>query len=264
MDSALKGWQILFLIEGAFTVAFALLTGAMLPWTPDTARFLSAREKYVARLRLLHDGSTATNTTLSLPTFFAPLRDWRYYAFASIALCYGVAASVASTFLTQIIGRFGFSTVKTNLYTVAPYACGTLAMMVTAYSSDRFRERGFHLASALALVVVGCVLLACLPLTSTGPAYFATFLITMGAFTPSCLFHSWHQCNETSEDGRAFRVASLTFLANTGGFVSANVRSAFHFPTSIYLGTYPRVGKYVRRKEKLINQFCPPFADFPG
>lgn len=223
MDSPLKGWQILFLIEGAFTVAFAALTGYMLPWSTESASFLSEREKYIARLRILNDGSTATNTSFDMKRFFAPLEDWRYYAFASIALCYGVAASVASNFLTQIIGRFGFSTVKTNLYTVPPYVCGTLALIVTAYSSDRFRERGFHLASSLLLVVIGCILLACLPLSSTGPAYFATFLITMGAFTPSCLFHSWHQCNETSEDGRAFRVASLTFLANTGGFVSANV-----------------------------------------
>lgn len=227
MESNLKGWQILFLIEGAFTIAFAALTGYMLPWSTESASFLSEREKYVARLRILSDGSTATNTTFDMKRFFKPLQDWRYYVFASIALCYGVAASVASTFLTQIIGRFGFSTVKTNLYTVAPYTCGTIAMMITAYSSDRFRERGFHLASSLVLVMVGCLLLACLPLSSTGPAYFATFLITMGAFTPSCLFHSWHQCNETSEDGRAFRVASLTFLANTGGFVSANVSLYF-------------------------------------
>lgn len=101
-------------------------------------------------------------------------------------------------------------------------------MLATAYASDRARERGLPLASALALVIVGCLLLSTLPATggggdTIGPAYFATFLITMGAYTPSCLFHAWHQCNDPSEDGRAFRVGSLTFLANTGGFVSANV-----------------------------------------
>lgn len=223
MRSALKGWQILMLVEGAFTLAFAILTAMMLPWSTENARFLSAREKQVARLRILKDGSTEADTPFNANRFFRPLSDWRYYVFASIALCYGVAASVASNFLTQIIGRFGYSTVMTNLFTVAPYACGTIAMIITAYSSDRFRERGFHLASSLVLVILGCILLICLPLSSTGPAYFATFLITMGAYTPSCLFHAWHQCNDPSEDGRAFRVASLTFLANTGGFVSANV-----------------------------------------
>lgn len=225
MDSPLKGWQILMLIEGAFTVAFATLTAFMLPWSTDTANFLSEREKAIARARILKDGSTATNTKFNSKTFFKPLRDWKFYVFASIAICYGVAATVASNFLTQIIERFGYSTVKTNLYTVAPYACGAVTLALTAWSSDRFRERGFHLASSLVLVIIGCLLLALLPASSTGPAYFATFLITMGAYTPSCLFHAWHQCNEPSEDGRAFRVGMLTFLANTGSFVSANVSS---------------------------------------
>lgn len=221
------------LIEGAFTLVFAALTAFRLPWSTETAIFLSSREKQIARLRILRDGSTQTDTAFDSRKFFKPLSDWRYYVFASIALCYGVAASVASTFLTQIIGRFGYSTVKTNLFTVAPYACGTLAMMIKAFSSDRSRERGFHLASSLVLVIVGCILLTCLPLSSIGPAYFETFLITMGAYTPSCLFHAWHQCNDPSEDGRAFRVGSLTFLANTGGFVSANV-SDFTLKTQLH------------------------------
>ncbi|KAL7424928.1 hypothetical protein Q5752_000615 [Cryptotrichosporon argae] len=223
MDSKLWGWQILFLIEGAFTVGFAVLTGLMLPWSIDSARFLSEHEKEVAKLRVYRDGSETVNTQFSAQKFFKPLSDWKFYVFAGIATCYGVAASVGGSFLTQIIGRFHFSTVKTNLWTVAPYVCGTLVLLVTAWSSDRHRERGFHLASALCFVIVGCVILVALPVTNTGAAYFAVFLITMGAFTPSCLFHAWHQCNDPTEDGRAFRVGAFTFLANTGGIVSANV-----------------------------------------
>ena len=157
-----------------------------------------------------------------------------------IALCYGVAASVASNFLTQvsftfdplpfpsshglyeyfglgevlilckIIGRFKYSVVKTNLFTVAPYVFGTIALLVTAFSSDHFRERGFHLGSSLAMVIIGCVILAAIPISSHGAGYFATFLITGGAFTPSVLFHVWHQCNDPTEDGRAFRVGTFS------------------------------------------------------
>nr|XP_031858636.1 uncharacterized protein CI109_006016 [Kwoniella shandongensis]KAA5525708.1 hypothetical protein CI109_006016 [Kwoniella shandongensis] len=223
MESKLWGWQILFLIEGAFTVAFAVLVGVVLPWTPATARFLNQREKEVARLRLLQDGSTKTDTKFSSKSFFKPLSDWKFYVYGGIALCYGISASVAGNFLTQIIGRFHYSTVKTNLFTVAPYIFGTLCLSVTAWSSDRFRERGFHLASSMVLVLIGCVILAAIPVTSVGVGYFAVFLITGGAFTPSVLFHTWHQCNDPTEDGRAFRVAALTFLANSGGIVSANI-----------------------------------------
>ncbi|ORY24762.1 major facilitator superfamily domain-containing protein [Naematelia encephala] len=241
MNSSIKGWQILFLIEGAFTAGFAVLTGICLPWHPSTAKFLTEREKEVARLRVLRDGSSKTNTKFAMRTFFKPLWDWKFYAYASIALCYGVAASVAGNFLTQIIGRFGFSTVKTNLYTVAPYVCGTLVLLITSYSSDHFRERGFHLASSLVLVIIGCIILVAIPYHSVGAGYFATFLITMGSFTPSVLFHTWHQCNDPTEDGRAFRVGAFTFLANTGGIVSANIfldkwEPAYRAPLAITAG----------------------------
>jgi hypothetical protein len=65
-------------------------------------------------------------------------------------------------------------------------------------------------------------------------AYFATFLITFGAFTPSVLFHTWHQCNDPTEDGRAFRVGAFTFLANMGGIVSANVSGGVYEHHGIY------------------------------
>ncbi|OWZ26829.1 high-affinity nicotinic acid transporter [Cryptococcus neoformans AD2-60a] len=223
LESSLKGWQILFLIEGGFTVACSIIIFFLLPISPAKATFLNDRQKKIARLRCLRDGSQAVGTKLQNKAFFKPLKDPKYYVFAIIAVCYGTATTLASSFLTQIIGRFGYSTVKTNLFTVAPYACGTVVLFITAYSSDHFRERGFHLVSALTLVTIGCILLAALPVSVKGPAYFATFLISMGSFTPSILFHSWHQCNEPSEDGRAFRVGSLTFLANTGGLVSSNI-----------------------------------------
>jgi predicted MFS family arabinose efflux permease len=223
MKSKLWGWQILFLIEGSFTVGFAIVTAIFLPRSPAHCRFLSEREKQVAVLRLLKDGSAAVGTKFELRRFFKPLGDWKFYVFSTIALCYGVASSVGSNFLTQIIGRFGYSTVKTNLFTVAPYACGAIVLLVTSASSDHFRERGLHLASAVTFVIIGCVMLVALPVTNVRAGYAAVFLITFGAFTPSVLFHSWHQSNDPSEDGRAFRVGFYTFIANLGGIVSANI-----------------------------------------
>ncbi|WVQ75755.1 hypothetical protein IAR50_005386 [Cryptococcus sp. DSM 104548] len=223
MASPLHGWQILFLIEGAFTVGVAVVMAVMLPWSIESAGFLSEREKEVGRLRILRDGSSETGTRFNARAFFGPLKDARFWAFACIALSYGTAAAMGSNFLTQIVSRFHYSTVKTNLYTVAPYITGTLVLLITSYSSDHYRERTFHLASALVLVMVGCVILVAVPVSSVGVGYFAVFLITAGAFTPSVLFHTWHQNNDATEDGRAFRIATFTFLANAGGIVSANI-----------------------------------------
>jgi hypothetical protein len=78
MDSALKAWEILFLIEGAFTVGFAVLFAIMLPWSPTSARFLTIREMEAARLRVLKDGSTQVDTKFAAKRFFKPLSDWKF------------------------------------------------------------------------------------------------------------------------------------------------------------------------------------------
>ncbi|ODN79290.1 hypothetical protein L202_03302 [Cryptococcus amylolentus CBS 6039] len=266
MKSSLHGWQILFLIEGAFTVGFAVVTALMLPWSINSARFLSEREKEVGRMRVLKDGSSETGTKFNFMAFFEPLKDKRFWAFACIALTYGCASSMAGNFLTQIVGRFGFSTVKTNLYTVAPYITGTIVLLITSYSSDYYRERTFHLASALVWVMAGCLVLVKIPVESVGVGYFAVFLITAGAFTPPVLFHTWHQNNDSSEDGRAFRVATFTLLANTGGFVSANIfldkwSPAYRIPLSITCGLEGLgliliigLGVWMRRDNKRRNE----------
>lgn len=84
MNSKLWGWQILFLIEGAFTIAFSILVAVMLPWSLSSASFLPKREKEVGRLRVLKDGSERTETKIQLKRFFKPLSDWKFYVFSII------------------------------------------------------------------------------------------------------------------------------------------------------------------------------------
>ncbi|KAJ7718407.1 major facilitator superfamily domain-containing protein, partial [Mycena maculata] len=222
-DGAFAGWKILFIIEGGMTVLVALIAIVVLPNYPQQAAFLTPFEKEVAVMRLLKDASKRVNAPFSYPEFFAPLREWKFYVFAIFAVCYGTASSTATTFMPQIIGRFKLSKVDTNLYTVAPYCAGTLFLWANAWASDRMRERSLFLVGAMTCTTIGCIILVALPVTDIGPGYFACFLITMGAFVPTCLFHSWHNNNDPSENGRAFRTGFLTFAANSGGLVSANI-----------------------------------------
>lgn len=63
----------------------------------------------------------------------------------------------------------------------------------------------------------------------------------MGSLSPSCIFHPWYQNNDASEDGRAFRVASVVFVGNAAGIVSANIFLAkwepqYRIPLAIVAG----------------------------
>jgi hypothetical protein len=91
-----------------------------------------------------------------------------------------------------------------------------------ARSSDHFQERSTHMAFAMALTVIGYIILATVDTVAyTGVAYFACFLMTCGAFTPSVLFHSWHNNNHPSETGRAAITGFLVGVANSAGIVSS-------------------------------------------
>ncbi|OWT40358.1 high-affinity nicotinic acid transporter [Cryptococcus neoformans Bt1] len=79
-----------------------------------------------------------------------------------------------------------------------------------------------------------------------GAGYFATFLITAGAFTPPVLFHTWHQWNDASEDGRMFRVGSYTSLPGE----YRRYRLHQHFPSQMGTGV-PRTTGYHRRYRSL-------------
>ncbi|KAK0224300.1 major facilitator superfamily domain-containing protein [Armillaria fumosa] len=219
----LHGWQLLFLVEGAATIFFSVLAIFILPANIDSTPFFSPEEKHIARTRILRDSSAVINERLTSRAFFAPLKDWKLYVWALIAICYGVAASSAGTFLPQIIGRMGKSKLTTNLLTVAPNFVGGFAALFTAASSDYFRERSLHIAGAMTVTMIGFIVLDAVDVSKTGIQYFGSFLLCLGAFTPSTIFHVWHNCNDVSEVGRGFRTALMTFFANSSGLIASNI-----------------------------------------
>lgn len=67
---------------------------------------------------------------LNIRDAFRPFKDWRYGVWAMISLSLGVPLASVNNFLPQIVASLGYSTIKTNLYTVAPNIVGTVALLV--------------------------------------------------------------------------------------------------------------------------------------
>ncbi|KAK9773419.1 putative Major facilitator superfamily domain-containing protein [Seiridium cardinale] len=221
-NTALQGWQWLFIIEGAITVVVAFIGFFWLPASSSTAWFLTESEREVARLRSLRDASRKVDTEFSLRESFQTWTDWKFPIWCIISFTYPVAFSTCANFLPIVLQRLGYSTVVTNLLTVPPNCCGFLVLLAVTYSSDRFRERTYHIVFSLVLSFVGLIILATVDgLTHRGVAYFACFLVASGAYIPSCLVHSWHNNNNLNENSRAANTGLLVGLGNLGGILSA-------------------------------------------
>lgn len=65
-----------------------------------------------------------------------------------------------SIFLPTIVGELGYHAVYANLMTVPIYACAYIVLLITAYFSDKYQQRGLAvmlggLISGLGYVLLG-------------------------------------------------------------------------------------------------------------
>ncbi|KAL4802005.1 major facilitator superfamily domain-containing protein [Aspergillus unguis] len=217
-----KGWQWLFIVEGAMTLIIGVVAFWWLPDTAQSAWFLTPREREAASARLLRDTSAEVETKLELKAAFQTWSDWKFPLWALITFTYPVAYATAMNFFPIIVARLGYSTVKTNLWTVAPNLVGAVVLLVVAKSSDLFRERSLHIIFSLVLSLVGMLILACIDVVNNkAVSYFACFLLAAGAYIPSCLVHAWHNNNNTNENSRAANTGFFVGLGNIAGVLSA-------------------------------------------
>lgn len=81
----IRGWRWLFIIEGAATVGFAIISLFILPDFPATSRHFSEREKQVAVARLATENVTATTEDTEhlspLEACKVACQNWRTWAF---------------------------------------------------------------------------------------------------------------------------------------------------------------------------------------
>jgi len=265
--SKYHSWQFLFWIEGGATVCLAIFCWFWLPRSPSTWGLLNAREKAIARARVLEDSSVTVDEKLDIRDAFRPFKDPMYWIWAVISLSFGVPLASVNNFLPQIVASLGYSTIKTNLYTVAPNIVGTVALLLLTFSSDYFRERSIHICIPLATAVIGFIVLGSIdPVHNKTVAYFACFLLTMGAFAPSVLVSAWYSNNTPSESRRAVVAAVMVALANSSGLISTNVFRAQDEPkyipalaTSAAFGGFclilvASVGTYMRIENRRRNR----------
>ncbi|KAJ5246306.1 allantoate permease [Penicillium chermesinum] len=221
-SSTVKGWQWLFIIEGGMTFIVGIVGFFILPHTAQSAWFLNDREKEAAKARMLRDSSSEVDTGFNLKECFRSWNNWQFPVWCVITFTYPVAYATSMNFFPLIVGRLGFSTVKTNLWTVAPNLVGALVLLCVAKSSDFCRERTFHIIFSLTISLVGMVILAAIDvLDHKAIAYFACFLMAAGSYIPSCLVHAWHNNNEVHENARAANSGLFVGLGNLAGILSA-------------------------------------------
>lgn len=95
---SLSGWQYLFIIEGAMTVAMGLVLYLVLPRSVQKSRWFTEQEKALARRRQEED-SQDQDKNFHWDDALKETKDWTTWVFTLMPLLYGVGVASSSNFL---------------------------------------------------------------------------------------------------------------------------------------------------------------------
>ena len=212
--SGLKDWQWLFILEGLPSIIVGIVTFFYLDDSIDHAKWLTREEKALIERNIVVEN--AGKQDLPIGAVFADLRVWLmsliYFSF--VMGLYGV-----SFWLPTIIKATGVKdALQIGLLTAIPFGFGAVAMVLVSRSSDRSRERRWHIAMPAVLGAAGLVLSAVWG-QNTVLAMAALTLATMGILTTLPLFWSLPTAF-LSGAGAAAGIALINSLGNLAGFAS--------------------------------------------
>jgi MFS family permease len=133
---SLHNWHYLFVIEGGLTMLGAVIAWFYLPYSAEHAWFLTEEEKTLAHYRMQVDSSSVVNEKFDFRESVQILKHPTSWMILAIEICLGIPLQSVQLFLPQIVGRLGYSTIKTNLFTVVSSFAWIVILTIPANSEE--------------------------------------------------------------------------------------------------------------------------------
>ncbi|KAI3554146.1 major facilitator superfamily transporter [Colletotrichum abscissum] len=224
-------WRLLFLVEGFPSVLAAVAAWHIIPDSPDTARYLTAREQKVARLRLRrekprqkkHGGKGHSN--LNLGEAFAVLCDPMALLTAAMFFLTNMAYSSLPVFLPKILTEMGHSRLASQGLSAPPYFLAFLAVLFTAHLSDRAQTRSIPIILHALASAGGYAALALAKPIGLSPLlrYLAVYPAAIGFFNVVTLTVAWSINNQASESRQGGGFALMQIIGQCGPLVGTRL-----------------------------------------
>ncbi|KAK4045991.1 hypothetical protein OIV83_006456 [Microbotryomycetes sp. JL201] len=182
LDGSLHGWQYLFIVEGALTIALAVFAFFWLPKDMTTAWFLNEQERAWQRERMLRDsgGRDNTSTDLTRSDLIEAAKDWKFWTVLPCNIAASLPNQAFSVFLPLITQGLGYKSYRANLFAVPIYVVGAVGLFIITWASDKRQQRGWFILGSLGFVFTG-LLMVCL-ITSNQGRYASLCILQIGAY----------------------------------------------------------------------------------
>jgi ACS family tartrate transporter-like MFS transporter len=218
--AGLRGWQWLFLLEGAPAVILGFAAIYLLTDRPEQAGWLTPDERDgLVRQIGKEEKHREQRHALSLLRAMVDGRVWLLILlyFTVAAGSNGFGFYLPKLLETRFPDRSEF---ELGLLAAIPNACAVAGMILNGIHSDRTRERRWHVAVPAFLAALGWSLTAWID--SPLPSLFALALVQVGTMSMLATFWSL-PTSFLSGVAAAGGIALINSVGNLGGFAGPNI-----------------------------------------
>ncbi|EXJ85329.1 hypothetical protein A1O1_05693 [Capronia coronata CBS 617.96] len=162
---AVPNWKLIYLVVGALTTAWAVVIILYLPDGPHNAKCLNEYERVVAVWRVSHNNSGVKHSKFLAYQVKEALWDSKTWILMVQAAAFGILNGGVSSFQTAIIKGFGFSALKTSLYTTPAGALEVVGVLFFGWLSTKKNCMGLALMLSVIPGIGGLAGMMTLPVT---------------------------------------------------------------------------------------------------
>ncbi|KAK0432051.1 major facilitator superfamily domain-containing protein [Desarmillaria tabescens] len=130
-DGVLAGWRWLFIIEGIPAILMGVMTLFILPDFPQTATFLTERERVTVIDRLSRDAPSKEGKAWDKGEVLGLFADPTFWTFSAVWFCHAVGGFGLSYVLPTVIYELGFTTTALSDVLSMPPSLSTFVLLNT-------------------------------------------------------------------------------------------------------------------------------------